>query len=102
MSQNKYDAIIVRTAEEDLKRDQYVNILSSMKNQWLSIVDLTVFPNPGVETYSVLFITTELLDQFDYDVPTFIEQYKSIIDNVNQTYEGTLAIEGDEYLIKIQ
>lgn len=31
MSQNKYDAIIVRTAEEDLKRDQYVNILSSMK-----------------------------------------------------------------------
>ena len=33
MSQNKYDAIIVRTAEEDLKRDQYVNILSSMKNQ---------------------------------------------------------------------
>ena len=62
MSQNKYDAIIVRTAEEDLKRDQYVNILSSMKNQWLSVVDLTVFPNHGVEIYSVLFITTELLD----------------------------------------
>lgn len=102
MTQNKYDAVIVRTAEENLKRDQYVNILTSMKNQWLSVVDLTVFPNPGVKTYSVLFITTELLDQFDYDVPTFIEQYKSIIDNVNQTYEGTLAIDDNEYLIKIQ
>lgn len=102
MSQNKYDAIIVRTAEEDLKRDQYVNILTSMKNQWLSVVDLTVFPNPGTETYSVLFITTELLDQFDYDVPTFIEQYTSIIDNVKQTYEGTLAVNDNEYLIKIQ
>ena len=102
MTQNKYDAVIVHTAEENLKRDQYVNILTSMKNQWLSVVDLTVFTNPGVKTYSVLFITTELLDQFDYDVPTFIEQYKSIIDNVNQTYEGTLTIDDNEYLIKIQ
>ena len=102
MTQNKYDAIIVRTTEEDLKKDQYVKILTSMKDQWLSVVDLTVFPNPGTETYSVLFITTELLDQFDYDVPTFVEHYKHIIDNVEQIYEGTLTIDDTEYLIKVQ
>ena len=49
-----------------------------------------------------LFEGESVFVPLDYDVPTFIEQYKSIIDKVNQTYEGTLAIEGDEYLIKIQ
>lgn len=31
MTQNKYDAIIVRTTESSLKRTQYTKILNSMK-----------------------------------------------------------------------
>ena len=102
MAKNKYDAIILRTPQSGLTRDNHIITLQSMKDDYISVVDLAVLPNPCTDTCCVLFITEELLSNFDYYVSEFVEQYKSIIDNVNQTYEGTLAIEGDEYLIKIQ
>ena len=103
MTKNKYDAIIVRTTEASLKRTQYTKILNSMKNKKMSVVDLTLHPNPGTETYCVLFITDELFRHFGcYDIPTFIQHYKHIIDNVEQIYEGTLAIDDTEYLIAVQ
>lgn len=103
MSQNKYDAIIARTTEASLKRIQYTKILNSMKNKKMSVVDLTLHPNPGTETYCVLFITDELFRHFScYDIPTFIQHYKYMIDNVEQTYEDTLTINDTEYLIKVQ
>lgn len=103
MTQNKYDAVIARTTEASLKRTQYTKILNSMKNKKMSVVDLTLHPNPGTETYCVLFITDELFRHFDcYDIPTFVEHYKYMIDNVEQTYEDTLTINDTEYLIKIQ
>lgn len=103
MSQNKYDAIIARTIEASLKRTQYTKILNSMKNKKMSVVDLTLHPNPGTETYCVLFITDELFRHFGcYDIPTFVEHYKYMIDNVEQTYEDTITINDTEYLIKIQ
>lgn len=103
MTQNKYDAVIARTTEASLKRTQYTKILNSMKNKNMSVVDLTLHPDPGTETYCVLFITDELFRHFGcYDIPTFVEHYKYMIDNVEQTYEDTLTINDTEYLIKIQ
>ena len=103
MAKNKYDAVIARTTEASLKRTQYTKILNSMKNKKMSVVDLTLHPNPGTKTYCVLFITDELFRHFGcYDIPTFVEHYKYMIDNVEQTYEDTLTINDTEYLIKIQ
>ena len=102
MSQNKYDAIIVRTPEEGLTRDQYLIVLESMKNEHMSILDLASIPHPGTETFCVLFATEELLSHFDYHVATFVKQYTSIIDNLEHDYEGSLAIDDTEYLIAVQ
>lgn len=102
MAKNKYDAIILRTPQSGLTRDNHIITLQSMKDDYISVVDLAVLPNPCTDTCCVLFITEELLSNFDYHVSEFVEQYTSIIDNLEHDYEGTLAIDDTEYIIAVQ
>lgn len=97
MSQNEYDAIIVRTTELGLTRDQYILLLATLKDDYVTIIE-----NPISEINCILFITKALDSHFDYDTDSFINHYKSIILNVSQTYDGTLVIDDYAYLIQVQ
>ena len=97
MPKNKYDAIIVRTPELGLTRDQYILLLETLRDDYVTIVE-----NPISEINCILFITEALDSHFDYDTDSFINHYKSIILNVSQTYDGTLVIDDCAYLIQVQ
>ena len=97
MSKNKYDAIIVRTPELGLTRDQYIRLLETLKNDYVTIIE-----NPLNEINCILFITEALDSHFEYNTDSFIAHYKSIILNVSETYDGTLVIDDYAYLIQVQ
>ena len=97
MPKNKYDAIIIRTPESGLTRDQYILLLEALRDDYVTIVE-----NPISEINCILFITEALDSHFDYDTDSFIAHYKSIILNVSQTYDGTLVIDDCAYLIQVQ
>lgn len=97
MSKNKYDAIIVRTPELGLTRDQYILLLETLRDDYVTIVE-----NPLSEINCILFITEALDSHFDYDTDSFINHYKSILLNISETYDGTLVIDDCAYLIKVQ
>ena len=97
MSKNKYDAIIVRTPELGLTRDQYIRLLETLKDDYVTIIE-----NPLNEINCILFITEALDSHFDYNTDSFIAHYKSIILNVSETYDGTLVIDDYAYLIQVQ
>ena len=97
MSKNKYDAIIVRTPELGLTRDQYIRLLETLKDDYVTIIE-----NPLNEINCILFITEALNSHFEYNTDSFIAHYKSIILNVSETYDGTLVIDDYAYLIQVQ
>ena len=97
MSKNKYDAIIVRTPELGLTRDQYIRLLETLKDDYVTIIE-----NPLNEINCILFITETLDSHFEYNTDSFIAHYKSIILNVSETYDGTLVIDDYAYLIQVQ
>ena len=97
MSKNKYDAIIVRTPELGLTRDQYIRLLETLKDDYVTIIE-----NPLNEINCILFITEALDSHFEYNTDSFIAHYKSIILNVSETYDGTLVIDDYVYLIQVQ
>jgi hypothetical protein len=97
MSKNKYDAIIVRTPELGLTRDQYILLLETLRDDYVTIVE-----NPLSEINCILFITEALDSHFDYDTDSFINHYKSILLNISETYDGTLVIDDCAYLIQVQ
>ena len=97
MSKNKYDAIIVRTPELGLTRDQYILLLETLRGDYVTIVE-----NPLSEINCILFITEALDSHFDYDTDSFINHYKSILLNISETYDGTLVIDDCAYLIQVQ
>lgn len=97
MSKNKYDAIIIRTPELGLTRDQYILLLETLRDDYVTIVE-----NPIDEINCVLFITESLFNHFDYYTQSFIAKYKSILLDIPHTFDGTLAIDNQEYLIQIQ
>ena len=97
MSKNKYDALIVRTPELGLTRNQYIMLLETLRDDYVTIIE-----NPLSEINCILFITEALDSHFDYDTDSFINHYKSIILNVSETYDGTLVIDDCAYLIQVQ
>ena len=97
MSKNKYDAIIVRTPELGLTRDQYIRLLETLKDDYVTIIE-----NPLNEINCILFITEALDSHFEYNTDSFIAHYKSILLNISETYDGTLVIDDCAYLIQVQ
>lgn len=97
MAKNKYDAIIVRTPELGLTRDQYIMLLETLRDDYVTIIE-----NPINEINCILFITEALDSHFEYNTDSFIAHYKSIILNVSETYDGTLVIDDCAYLIQVQ
>ena len=97
MSKNKYDAIIIRTPELGLTRDQYILLLETLRDDYVTIVE-----NPIDEINCVLFITESLFNHFDYHTQSFIAEYKSILLDIPHTFDGTLAIDNQEYLVQVQ
>ena len=97
MAKNKYDAIIIRTPEEGLTRDQYIMLLETLRDDYVTIVE-----NPVDEINCVLFITEGLFNHFDYNVHSFIAHYKSILLNVSRACDGTIAIEDQKYHVQVQ
>lgn len=97
MTQNKYDAVIVRTPELGLTRNQYIMLLETLRDDYVTIVE-----NPIDEINCILFITEALDSHFDYNTDSFMTHYKSIILNVSETYDGTLVIDDCAYLIQVQ
>lgn len=102
MTQNKYDAIIVRTSRTGLTQEQYTKLLQSLQNPYVTTIDFSLLPTPIVDTYCTLFITQDLVKQLDYDVFTFMQSISTRIDNVIYDYEWTVTINDTEYKISIQ